>query len=161
MIAALIAAGLIEVWIAYGATLVPPAGCEGCTSAGTPAVMLWILAAAVCWLVAFAYWRTELLIGTHGFRWRRPWRPLQSDLEFPWGEVAEVDIDGRYNGRAASNWIIITLSDGTKVKMRREFSVGWWEIYEMLAARRKAGQTAPLDRPSDGRMPLASESLND
>jgi hypothetical protein len=158
MIAALVAAGLVELWIAFGATQPPPSGCESCTSSGTPAVVLWVLFAAVGWLIAFAYWRTRLLVAARGFRWRRPWRPLQADRQILWSDVADVEIDGRYNGRAASNWIIITLSEGTKLKMRREFSVGWWKIYELMDARWKALQTEAHNGLSDGRMSSVSQT---
>ena len=72
--------------------------------------------------------------------------------------MADVEIDGRYNGRAASNWIIITLSEGTKLKMRREFSVGWWRIYELMDARWKALQTEAHNGLSDERMSSVSQT---
>jgi hypothetical protein len=117
-----------------------------------PGFALWILPALFCWFVALAHWRTQLVIGDRGFRWEKPWRPLQPPYEVSWSEVSRCEVDGTYTVWIARNWLVVTLSNGGQLKIgrafsarafsARAFSASWWEICDLIEDRRKAFQIA-------------------
>jgi hypothetical protein len=147
MIAAATIASVILLWFAWGALQPPPSGCSSCSDSGVPGFALWILLALFCWFVALAHWRTQLVIGDRGFRWEKPWRPLQTSREVSWSEVSACEVDGTFIVRNARNWLVVTLSNGGQFKIGRafsfrEFSASWWEICDLMEDRRKAFQIA-------------------
>jgi hypothetical protein len=100
-------------------------------------------------LCAFLYWRTQLVIGEHGFRWNRPLRPVQAVQEVRWNQVTKCDVDvhGRFLPQFSGAWLVVTLSDGGHLSIGREMSASWWEICDLMNERRDAcREIYPEDR---------------
>jgi hypothetical protein len=88
-------------------------------------------------VLAMANWRTELYVGERGFRWEKPWRPLQVPLQVLWSEVASCDLGTQSDRRGTKAWLVVRLSDGEKIEVTQQFSATWWEIRDLMEERRK------------------------
>jgi hypothetical protein len=101
-----------------------------------------LLLPAVFLLLAFSYWRTELLVGEKGFRLKKGWRPIQGPLEMAWSQVATSELGSQADRRGTKAWLVVRDTNGGKTTISQQFTATFWEIRDAMEASREASSAA-------------------
>jgi hypothetical protein len=109
-----------------------------------------VLLPAVFWVLAFSYWRTELLVGEKGFRLEKGWRPVQAPLKMVWSQVAKSELGSQTDRRGTKAWLVVRDTSGGKTTISQQFTATFWEIRDAMEASREAFSAAgpPVTSPS-------------